>query len=115
MATHTLKTPMHVGDLNSGITVDKLDLVSIAINFQPVVDDTVNGAGKGRFWKDRVIVSCMLRHHDSDWIHTVTLSEHTAKAKEAKAMWDKVKAKFPDFEKEILAMLAEHLPPGSIA
>lgn len=115
MATHKLATPMHVGDLTNGITVDALDLVSISVNFQPVVDSEVPGAAKGRFWRDRVVVSCMLHHAASGWIHTVTLSEHTATHKEAKAMWAAIKNEFPDFEKKILTMLAPYLPPGTIS
>lgn len=114
MATHKLATPIRVGDLKSGITVDALDLVSISINFQPVLDTPKDRPAHIKYWRDRVIVSCVLRHPGSDWTHTVTLSENTAKDKEARAMWDKIKEKFPDFEKEILAMLAEHLPPGTV-
>ena len=58
MATLTLTTPVHVGDLVNGITVDKLDLVSVSVNFQGTT----------------AIASFMLRHTASGWIHTVTLT-----------------------------------------
>lgn len=126
MATHKFATPIRVGDLANGITVDALELVGISINFQPVVDTDIPGAMKGRVLKNRVIVSCVLHHAASGWTHTITLSEHTGYSDDANGhpvsngvkaaqMWEAIKAKFPDFEKEILAMLADYLPEGTIA
>lgn len=134
MATHKLTTPIRVGDLANGITVDALDLVSISINFQPLLDTPKGSPSHIKYLRDRVIVSCMLHHAASGWIHTVTLSEHTgftsradltgsgstdhspiSKGVLAEEMWVALKKKFPDFEKEVLALLAPHLPPGTQA
>lgn len=113
MATHKLATPLRVGDLVNGINVEALDLVSISINFQPILDTPKDRPAHIKYWRDQVSVSCMLQHPASGWTHTVTLAEHTQKGKEAKAMWDKIKAAFPDFEKKILELLQEHLPEGT--
>jgi len=115
MATHKFKTPLIVGDISNRITVDRLELVSISINFQSVLDSVGDLPAHAKFWKDRVIVSCMLRHPDTDWTHTVTLAPFNQKHKEAKAMWERIKTEFPDFEKKILAILAPHLPEGTIS
>ena len=94
MATLTLATPVRIGDLNNGITVDKLDLVSVSINFQGATP----------------IVSVMLRHAASGWIHTVTLTGATGDAQ-----WTALKAAFPAFEKQVLTLLAANLPAGTIS
>lgn len=125
MTTHKLEAPIRIGDVVNGVTVDKLELVSIAINFQPMLDTPKGGPAHMKYWRDRVAVSCMLRHPDSNWIHTVTLSEHTRTCKingcpckddgyHAEEMWVALKKIFPDLEKEMLKLLQAHLPPGAI-
>lgn len=114
MATHKLNTPLRVGGLKDGITVDKLDLVSISINFQPVLETAKDQPAHIKQWKDRVIVSCMLHHAKSGWMHTVTLADTSQTGAEAKAMWADLKSKFPELEKEVLALLQPHLPEGTI-
>lgn len=56
------------------------------------------------------IVSCMLRHPGTGWHHTVTFT-----GKDGDAQWAEIKATFPDFEKKLLGLLAEHLPEGTIS
>lgn len=118
MATHTLKVPTPVGDLSDGTIVDKLELVSVSINFHPA--------------NKHAAVSCMLRHPASGWQHTVTLAEHAghscrcgnpkacrckpvSKGALADDMWEAIKKEFPDFEKKILTLLTPHLPAGTIS
>lgn len=113
MATHKLNTPIRVGDLTNGITVDALELVSVSINFQhpPAGTEFWNGPGSTIKVKGQgAIVSRMLRHPKSGWIHTVTLTGADGDAK-----WAAIKAAIPDFEKKLLELLAEHLPEGTMA
>lgn len=126
MATHRFATPIRVGDIKNGITVDALDLVSISVNFKPVLETPKGQSAHIKYWRDQVIVSCVLHHAASGWTHTVTLSEHTGHSDDqnghsvsngvlAAAMWEAIKKEFPEFEKKILTLLAPHLPPGTIS
>lgn len=94
MATLTLTAPVHVGDLVGGITVDQLELVSVSINLQGAT----------------AVVSMMLRHPASGWTHTVTL-----RGADGDTQWAAIQAAFPNFEKQILTMLAAKLPEGNVS
>jgi hypothetical protein len=94
MATLTLQTPIKVGDLVNGITVDTLDLVSLAINFQG----------------PSAVVSIMLRHSASGWIHTITLT-----GADGDAQWAAIRAAFPNLEKQFLTTLVKKLPAGVLS
>jgi hypothetical protein len=96
MATLTLQSSFRVGDLANGVIVDKLDLVSVSINFQPE--------------NKNAIVSVMLRHPASGFIHTVTIS-----GSDGDLQWAAIKAALPAFEKQILTLIAAKLPTGTIA
>ena len=105
MARLTLKKPQHVGDLAGGISVDKLDLVAVSINLQR---NLVTGSGQTT--SKNAIVSVMFGHPGSGWTHTVTL---TGPAGEAK--WEAIKALYPDFEKQIMTVMADQLPAGDLS
>ncbi len=94
MATLTFTTPVQVGDISNAIAVDKLDLVSVSVNFRGATP----------------IVSVVLEHATSKWTHTVTLT-----GAEGGVQWTAIKAAFPNFEKTILTLLAGKLPPGIIS
>lgn len=87
------QAPIRVGYLKTGIDVDSLDLVSVAINFQ----------------RSSAIVHVVLRHAASGWTHPIDLANA-----EADEVWAAMKAEFPNFEKQVLTILAAKLPAGTI-
>jgi hypothetical protein len=65
-----LTTPQHVGDLNSGINVDQLEIVAISLNLQP----SYIGAG------GTAVLSIVLQHLASGWQVTFTYRDASALA-----------------------------------
>ncbi|HEV2194030.1 MAG TPA: hypothetical protein VGR55_00470 [Candidatus Acidoferrum sp.] len=93
MATLKLTTPTRIGDLNNGITIDALDLKAISVSFQRASAE----------------VSIILQH-SSGWTHNLVLRDS-----DGDSAWIAIKGAFPNFEKQILTLLAPHLPAGSLS
>jgi hypothetical protein len=64
---YTLATPITVGDLTNPIMVDKLELASISLNFEPVYSD-----------KGTAILSVVLVHRASGYKVNVVYNDATA-------------------------------------
>lgn len=64
---YKLATPVHVGDLNSPLQVDALEISALSFNL-----DVEH--------KDHAILSVVLIHRASGWKHTVTYQDGTALA-----------------------------------
>jgi hypothetical protein len=96
MATFTLNTPVTVGDMSHQIVVDKVDLVSVSINF------TLNPP----------IVSCILLHVASGWSYPVTFT-----GAEAVSALTAIRNAIPGFDNTILTLLAGSgkLPAGTVS
>ena len=128
MAKIKFNTAIRVGDLKSGIAVDEMEFVGFSINCQPHHD------GQGRYIP-RVTVSLMLQHMPSHWTHNVVaIDTHPASVNWADRSdrpkllngidrmstagsdkWEQIKAAIEGFEKTILTLLADQLPPGTIS
>lgn len=93
MATFTLTNPVRVGDLETGIIIDRINLVAISFNFQG----------------SNAIMSFVFEHA-SGWTYTITLRDA-----EGIAGLAALRGTYPNLERDMLNYLIAQgkLPPGT--
>lgn len=98
---YTLTTPITVGDLTSPITVDKLELSGVSLNFEP--ERTANGTA---------ILSIVLVHRASGYKVNVVYNDATALA-----FWSALNTATSVVTKAVFAKLTADgkLPTGTLA
>jgi hypothetical protein len=98
---YTLNTPITVGDLTSPITVDKLELASISINFEPIYGD-----------KGMAYLSIVLVHRASGYKVNLVYGDATALA-----FWNALNTAGSVVTKAVFAKLTADgkLPAGTLA
>jgi hypothetical protein len=97
---YTLTNPLTVGDLTNPVTVDKLELASVALNFEPTYAD-----------KGVAILSIVLVHRASGYKVNVVYNDATAMA-----FWTALNTVGSVVTKSVFAKLAADakLPTGTL-
>jgi hypothetical protein len=98
---YTLTNPITVGDLTNPIAVDKLELASVSLNFEPVYSD-----------KGAAILSIVLVHRASGYKVNVVYNDATAMA-----FWTALNTAGSVVTKSVFAKLTADgkLPAGTLA
>ncbi len=98
---YTLTNPASVGDLENPITIDKLELACVSLNFEPE-----------RSSKGMAVLSIVLVHRASGYKHTVVYQDASALA-----FWTALDTAGSVVTKAVFAKLAADakLPPGTLA